>query len=96
MKKFRNDPQAASDPDLTLGGRLIAAFASLFFSVPLMFLFWLLFNSSFSVVDNWHISFQTLAVAISCFALLSFSFPKLTPTVFGWLGDLLLAVGKYW
>jgi hypothetical protein len=96
MTKFRNGPQATSDPDLTLGGRLVAAFASLFFSVPLMFLFWLLFNSSFSVIDNWHVSFQTLALAISCFALLSFVFPKLAPTVFGWLSDLLLALGKYW
>lgn len=85
-----------SDPDLTLGGRLAAAFGSLFFSVPLAGLFWLLFNSRIAVFSDSPIPIIHLGVALAAFALLSFVFPRVAPTVFGWLSDLFFSIAKWW
>ena len=83
-----------SDVDLTLGGRLAAAFASLYFSVPLLGLFWILFNTQI-LLDS-AIPLSYLGVAVAAFAVISFVSPKLAPSLFGWLCDRFLAIAKWW
>ncbi|SFK25968.1 hypothetical protein [Lysobacter sp. cf310] len=94
MKSRRQRPLA--DPDLTLGGRLAAAFGSLFFSVPLAALYWLLFNSQVAPFTGMSVSIAHIGVAVVAFALLSFVFPRFAPTVFGWASDLFVGIAKWW
>lgn len=77
-------------------GRLAAAFGSLFFSVPLAGLFWLLFNSRMAVFSDNPISIVHFGIAVAGFALLSFIFPRVAPAVFGWLSDLFFGIAKWW
>ena len=84
------------DPELTLGGRLAAAFASLFFSVPVTGLLWLLFNSQIVMVSDSVIPISYLGGAILGFAVLSFVFPRFAPNVIGWLWDLVAGIARWW
>lgn len=85
-----------ADPDLTLGGRLAAAFGSLFFSVPLAGLCWFVLNSQIVVLADNPIPIAHFGAAVAAFAVLSFVFPRLAPTVFGWLSDLFVGIAKWW
>jgi hypothetical protein len=83
------------DPDLTPGARAAAAAASLFFSVPLMGLLWLLINGQIAPLSDSALPLWTLGAAIAGFALLSFAFPRLAPNVFGWLCDVLMRLARW-
>jgi hypothetical protein len=85
-----------TDPDLTPGARAAAAAASLFFSVPLMGLLWLLINGQIAPLsDSAFLPPWALGAAIAGFALLSFAFPRLAPNVFGWLCDVLMRLARW-
>lgn len=86
----------ASEDDLTLGGRLAAAFGSLFFSVPLAGLFWLLFNSQIAAFSDNVIPVSYFGAAVLAFSAITFAFPRFAPTVFGWLCDLFFGIAKWW
>jgi len=85
----------STDSDLTPGGRAAAAAASLFFSVPLMGLFWLLINGQIAPLADRALPLSALGIAIAGFAILSFAFPRLAPNVFGWLCDVLMRLGRW-
>jgi hypothetical protein len=85
----------STDSDLTLGGRAAAAAASLFFSVPLMSLVWLLINAQIAPISDRALPLSVLGAAIAGFAILSFTFPRLAPNVFGWLCDLLMRLARW-
>jgi len=84
-----------SDSDLTLGARVVAAVASLFFSVPLMGLLWLIINNQIAPISDDALPLAVLGAAIAEFATLSFAFPRLAPNVFGWLCDLLMRLARW-
>lgn len=86
----------AADPDVTLGGRLAAAFGSLLFSVPVMALVWLLFNSQLAFVTDWIIPMPWLGGAIVAFAVVAFIHPRLAADLFGRLCDLLVGLARWW
>lgn len=92
----RTHTRQATADDLTLGGRLAAAFGSVFFSVPLMGLFWLLFNSQIAVFSDSAIPVSYFGAVVVAFSVISFAFPKLAPTIFGWLCDLFFGIAKWW
>ena len=93
MSRIREHGNA--DPDLTLGERCAAAFASLLFSVPLMGLLWLLLNRWIAPVSDGLLPLSWLGAAIVGFAVLSFAWPCLGPSVFGWLCNLLMRLGRW-
>lgn len=84
------------DPELTLGGRFAAAFASLFSSIPVTGLLWLLFNSQIAMVSDKAIPFSYLGSAIMGLAVFSFAFPKFAPNVLGWLWELVAGIARWW
>ena len=85
-----------SDSDHSIGGRLAAAFASLFFSLPVCGLLWLAVNVGLSRTSGYVLASGTLLWVVGLMAAFSFAFPRLFPTLFGWLCDALLAIGRYW
>lgn len=85
----------STDSDLTLGARAAAAVASLFFSVPLMGLLWLLINSQIASISDSALPPWAPGGAIAGFAILSFALPRLAPNVFGWLCDLLMRLARW-
>ncbi len=93
MTRIRVRQDIASD--FTLGGRVVAAFGSLLFSVPVMGLLWLLFNSQIAPVSDRAISSSYLGAAVAAFAVLTFVFPRFAPNVFGWLCDLLVRLARW-
>ncbi len=93
MSRIRE--HGSADPDLTLGGRCAAAFASLVFSVPLMGLIWLLLNRWIAPVSDSMLPLSWLAAAIAGFAVLAFAWPRLGPGVFGGLCSLLMRLGRW-
>ena len=93
MSRIREHQNA--DPDLTLGGRGAAALASLLFSVPLMGLLWLLFNRWIAPVADGVLPLAWLGGAIVGFAALSFAWPRVGPSVFGWSCRLLMGMGRW-
>lgn len=94
---MRKTPDRQSTAEAsTLADRVAAAFGSMLFSVPLMGLFWLLFNSQVAVISDSAIPASYLAAAVVAFSIFSFAFPRFTPTVCGWLCDLFLGIAKWW
>ena len=91
----RGRARQSIDSDLTFGGRLAAAFASLLFAVPLMGLLWLLLNSQIAPISDSALPLSYLVGAIVGFAILSFAFPRFAPNVFGWLCDLLMRLARW-
>lgn len=96
MRRFRKRPEKRQDPDSTLGGRAAAAFVSGLFTLPVIGLIWLVFNSRMSVYPNFAIPAAYLVFAVLAVAAFSFAFPRLAPAVFGRLIDSLMGLGRYW
>ena len=77
------------------GDRAAAAFASLFLSVPLMGLLWLLANSAMSDVSDSVLPLSVAGAGVVGFTVLAFAFPRLAPDVFGWLSELAVRVARW-
>lgn len=83
-----------NDPETGPGARLASAFVSMLFSAPLIGLLWLLLNFLGASSDT-HVPLTYPGAAIAGFAALSFAFPRLAPDLFGWLGHLLVRMGRW-
>ena len=84
------------DPDLTVGGRVASAFVSLFFSLPICGLLVLVLNYGLSSSSQFFFPFSTVLWLVGFMAGFAFVFPKAFPTLFGWLCNVVFAIGKYW
>ena len=88
----RNRASSRADSDLTLGGRLAAAFGSLFFSAPVIGVLWLIFNSKVALVSDRVIPLSYLGGAILGFAVFSFVFPRFSALYLAGSGILQVAL----
>jgi hypothetical protein len=82
--------QLPSDNDIyqTLGNRSISAFGSIFFSLPLCGLFWILSRGMMSMPVS--------ICLIGLLALLGFISPRLLPDIFAWVLKVVFDVMKFW
>lgn len=92
----KRKPSRLIDPDHTLGGRLAAALVSLFLSLPVCGLLWLAINYRLAVMADLALTGPMFLWCIGGIAVFAFVFPKLFPTVFGWLVEAVFSIGKYW
>lgn len=80
----------------TLGDRMVAAFASLLFSLPAAGLLWFFFNIQLGLFTNKFAPGSYLVIGIGAFAVVAFAFPRLAPSMIGKLYGFLLWIGKGW
>ncbi|MDR2690323.1 MAG: hypothetical protein LBB76_11285 [Azoarcus sp.] len=90
MNRHQRHRSAKSDPELSFGGRMMAALVSTLLSFPVVGLLWFLFNSRFAAFLDNPIPISYLFWSVIAFAVLSFSFPKFAPSVLGKFLDLLI------
>lgn len=91
----RSRARAHIEPERTGGGRVMAALASLLFSVPLAGLFWLLFNIWLAGTDA-HMPAWPCVAFVTVLAGLAFQRPRLATGVLGGLAHLFFKLGRYW
>lgn len=93
MKRLRTHRSAHGDT--TLNNRLAAAFASLYLSIPLVGIFWLLFNSNLAVFADATIPGSYFGITVGVLAGISFAFPRFAPSIFGWLWELFIGLVRW-
>lgn len=90
----RKPAREVADSDRTLSGRLAAAFASLFFSLPAVALLWLLFNTHLAVLSMGPIPWSALAAGVAAVAVVAFLFPRVAGSLVGGLWKQLIRLGR--
>jgi hypothetical protein len=81
-----------SNSDNTLGGRLASAAVTLTFSLPLCALYWLVINYYLAGSDAF-LSVRYLVGFIAIMGIIGFAFPKFSPSLFGWLCEIIFRAG---
>ena len=78
--------------DHSLRGRAAAACVTLLFCGPVCFLLWMLAN--YWATDAL-IPLEYCLAFVAALVVFGFAFPRVIPSVFGWLSELLFSAGRY-